>query len=208
MLVGVVLAGGLSSRMGKDKAQLIRPGDSQTLLEKNCQLLASLDDCQQVWISSNKISGAIKDEYVNKGPLGAIYTCIQYSFQQQISELLILPVDMPNVRANSLEELIAMGRQSRGLACLNHGYLPMYICIKKLVEAGAIPYLKDLFVATHVTESRKHKGLSVRAFFNAFSGQSFAFADERQLINVNTPKQWQSFCQEQSLSPSYLPSRK
>ena len=72
-----VLAGGLSSRMGRDKAAL--PFDGTTLLDFQVGKLRALG-VKDIMISGSeqKIPGArpISDVYPRKGPLSGIHACL------------------------------------------------------------------------------------------------------------------------------------
>ena len=97
---GLILAGGLSTRMGTDKAQLRR--NQQTMLEYTQSLLHSLD--LAMFISGGE--SGLPDRVPQAGPLGGIYTVTQ---QCQLDAplfdaLLIVPVDMPLLTAELLTE--------------------------------------------------------------------------------------------------------
>ncbi|MEQ3653564.1 MAG: NTP transferase domain-containing protein, partial [Glaciecola sp.] len=69
MKVGVVLNGGKSTRMGRDKAQLIK--DGRSLLAHATSVLQScaLDKI----VESGSVAG-IQDTFQHKGPVGGIYS--------------------------------------------------------------------------------------------------------------------------------------
>ena len=98
-MYGLLLAGGKSSRMGQDKAELQICGVS--LLQQGEEVL-SHSLCQQVLISRNCGAG-IKDRFSGLGPLAGIDAAIQ-----QIDDgawLTVMPVDMPLISAEHLIEL-------------------------------------------------------------------------------------------------------
>jgi molybdopterin-guanine dinucleotide biosynthesis protein A len=98
MKIGVVLAGGQSSRMGRDKAQLVYHG--QSLLTRMRDLLGEAG-ADEVWISGK---GGIEDRAAI-GPLGGIIACLEAAPEDAV--LLFCPVDMPLLTADTLRVLFA-----------------------------------------------------------------------------------------------------
>ena len=96
---GLVLAGGRSSRMGTDKAMLLK-GNVNLLDNANLCLTNSL--CEQVLISRNTAQG-IRDRYIDKGPLAGIEAALQHV--PNGAWLSILPVDMPLIRHTDIVNL-------------------------------------------------------------------------------------------------------
>jgi molybdopterin-guanine dinucleotide biosynthesis protein A len=94
--IGVVLAGGQSSRMGKDKASLIYHG--KTLREHMTELLER-SGADTVWISGKD---GIKDT-VAIGPLGGVLACLDAASDDAV--LLFCPVDMPLLSVATLRAL-------------------------------------------------------------------------------------------------------
>ena len=81
VFTGVVLAGGQSSRMGSDKANLILK--NKTLLQNACELLTAAG-ASDVLISRNVQSATaqyIADIYPGSGPLGGIYSTLMATEQ-------------------------------------------------------------------------------------------------------------------------------
>ncbi len=69
---GIVLAGGLSTRMGRDKALL--PWQGRTLLEHMRGLLMQAG-AREVWVSGNYPAfGGVPDRVARCGPLGGLYS--------------------------------------------------------------------------------------------------------------------------------------
>ena len=96
-MTAVILAGGKSSRMGRNKALLKIQG--KTFIERQIDLLREIFD--DIIISANSPSEytflhipVIKDVYPEKGPLGGIYTGLMNS---RSSHTFFLACDMPFV---------------------------------------------------------------------------------------------------------------
>ena len=105
-LTVILLAGGKSRRMGRDKAKL--PFWEGTLLEWQIQKLKQL--CPgQILISGRGYclpgTKTIPDAFSDCGPLGGIYSCMQ---QAHGSICLVLSVDTPLVPLPVLEKLYVM----------------------------------------------------------------------------------------------------
>ncbi len=112
----LLLAGGKSSRMGKDKAGLTLKGKSfpEHLLDK----------AQKLGIRQKFLSGhdwetqdvcVVEDIYKDRGPLGGIHACMK---AMETPYCLVLPVDVPQIPLEVLETLLCVHeeqcRQKRG----------------------------------------------------------------------------------------------
>lgn len=100
----VILAGGLSRRMGSDKADLDYHG--QTFLENQ------INKGRELGIEDIVVSGyrgekcdamIVKDRYKEKGPLGGLEAALR---QVKSRKCLVLSVDVPKVPVADLRELI------------------------------------------------------------------------------------------------------
>ena len=112
---GIILAGGHSSRMGRDKSQLFLGGE--TMLQRQIRKLQALG------ITDILISGAdaptgtrtVPDIYPERGPLGGLHACLQAA---QNSACLVLSVDVPLVPVSMLHRLCRM--HAGGITVLSH----------------------------------------------------------------------------------------
>lgn len=100
----IILAGGLSKRMGTDKALLEL--DGQTLLERAIELCKPFSS--ELLISSNHQAHTtfgypvIEDEIKDCGPIGGIYSCLKHSSNDWN---LVLSVDTPFIQIDFIEFL-------------------------------------------------------------------------------------------------------
>jgi molybdopterin-guanine dinucleotide biosynthesis protein A len=106
-----ILAGGKSSRMGKDKAFLHVGNES--LLNRALQLAERIAENVYVVGDRDKFSGfdcaVVEDIYRDRGPLGGIHAALSTTN----SDLnLVLAVDMPLVSGEFLAFLVNQARQS------------------------------------------------------------------------------------------------
>jgi len=170
---GVVLAGGRSSRMGRDKALLLWQG--QPLLQHMQSLL------QQAGATRVVISGdypgfdAIPDQTSELGPLGGIAS-IASALPDGV--LLLVPVDMPLLTPPLLASLVAV----EGRCVCHRGHiLPLRLHLDDHTRAW-------LQHATQLPQRER----SVRAMHAALGGihATLPTDGERQLVNCNTPDEW------------------
>ena len=98
----VLLAGGKSSRMGSNKAELMFEGKTftQVLLEK-----AQKMGMEHIVISGYEEEGflTVWDIYPEMGPLGGLHACMNAI---ETPYCLVLPVDVPQIPVELLEDLI------------------------------------------------------------------------------------------------------
>lgn len=98
----VLLAGGKSSRMGSNKAELIFEGKTFTkvLLEKAHTL-----GIGQICVSGYEEDGVktVWDLYPEVGPLGGIHACMNHV---KTPYCLVIPVDVPQIPEDVLEKLL------------------------------------------------------------------------------------------------------
>ena len=100
----ILLAGGKSSRMGSNKAELTFQGKTFTdlLIEK-----AGMLGIEKIYLSGFEKTDAnvqvVWDIYPERGPLGGIHACLK---AMETPYALVLPVDVPQIPVNVLELLI------------------------------------------------------------------------------------------------------
>ena len=112
----MILAGGTSSRMGRDKAWL--EIDGQSLLSRQIQLLQKAG-AQEVFISGRAGTDysrfpcrVLHDELVDVGPLSGIERALT---EMTTPLLLVLAVDMPRMTAKFLLRLLFGGEEQIGV---------------------------------------------------------------------------------------------
>ena len=122
----ILLAGGHSSRMGRDKAQLCWQG--KTFLQHQAE------KAQALGVGEILVSGyrggdcpwrVVPDVYPERGPLGGLHACFQAAAHPLC---LVLSVDVPLVSAEILSRLVLAQRSQGGdavLACCNGKWEPL-----------------------------------------------------------------------------------
>jgi len=195
-VLGVVLAGGLSSRMGQDKALLTRGNASNNLsmVDFSKQLLSNAG------ISNIVISGdnhQVHDVVKGTGPVGGIYSVLQYCLknQRQPKALLILPVDLPLMTASALKQLRIKGELSQKAtfyadASGKTHNIPLYLPNNAYLEL----FLAQAFKG-YAAKSGEKNGPSIRALLKQVPHQAINLVNNAStnhiLFNSNTPEEWQ-----------------
>lgn len=111
----LLLAGGKSSRMGKDKAELLLDGESFL----DCQIKkAEKLGIREVYVSGHDTGECVfrnektkssihiqvvSDIYRERGPLGGLHACMK---AMDTPYCLVLPVDVPQLPVKMLEDLL------------------------------------------------------------------------------------------------------
>lgn len=171
---GVVLAGGRSSRMGCDKALLDWQG--RPLIEHMIGLLHEAGAHRVIVSGDYPRFDGIADDEGGLGPLGGL--C---SVARRLANglLLLVPVDMPLLDAPLLRMLADMDADC---ACFVDHVLPLYLRLNDRSRA----WLQQV-------PSLPQAQRSVRALHAALDGAVLPLAATQrvQLINCNTPAQWQ-----------------
>jgi molybdopterin-guanine dinucleotide biosynthesis protein A len=113
---GFVLAGGLSSRMGSDKALL--EIDGRPLIAHALDLLRAVTPAPRLCGSRSDLApfaDVIPDNFPSSGPLGGIEAALSAS----TTDLnLFLPVDLPNIPIEFLRALVARAEDSNAVATI------------------------------------------------------------------------------------------
>jgi molybdenum cofactor guanylyltransferase len=117
-LGGFVLAGGESTRMGRDKALLELGGEP--LLVRTARLVGTVVGKQAVVIGPAELYwnlklAVVQDDWPGAGPLGGIATALRVS---QAEWNLMVACDLPYLTQPWLEFLVARARQGRADAVL------------------------------------------------------------------------------------------
>ncbi len=199
--LGVVLAGGLSTRMGQDKAKLSRlsrvnPSPASNMLDYSSQLLTD-SGIKQVVISGDNYQ--IPDKVAKSGPVGGIYSVLSYYPEHlQPKSLLILPVDLPLMTSQSLAELRLKGELSNKATYFQDSnrqahHIPLYLPNNVLLQL----FLQQAFMPENIDSRVEHNkknaknGPSVRAMLQQVPHQAITCSNSNTLFNTNTPQEWQ-----------------
>tara|TARA_Y100000994_G_scaffold49831_1_gene39339 strand:- start:80 stop:718 length:639 start_codon:yes stop_codon:yes gene_type:complete len=201
-LIGLVLAGGQSRRMGQDKALMRYQG--RTLID-NASLLLQSASCDKVLISRNA-PGFLNDRIEDAGPLSGVHAVLDALSQSDNHngnpcELLVLPVDMPQMTPELLRILVSRGREAEKACYVEKRFLPFYLPVTQKTKA---------LLANYLVEQKKRRVVGFLEILNAVSLKEgdlkkIARKDESdnkkrlanmsnedgvEWLNVNTPGDW------------------
>jgi molybdenum cofactor guanylyltransferase len=182
-LATVLLAGGQSTRMGQDKSGLYAAPLKQTLLEYGLQKLGHLSSNTPL-LSSNINASGIPDRFPLRGPLAGIHATLLHveNMLAHCTELLVVPVDMPNLSVDLLRSLLQFGRHNQCASYLNQQYLPLYLPISSKLTASLTAQLSD------------SQDWSLRRLTANLGAQSLNLKQDNSLLNINHPAEWRQFC--------------
>ena len=173
-----LLSGGLSTRMRQDKAQLLI--NNQSLEQRQIQVLTQTK-ITKIYNCDNK---NIVDRFINQGPLAGIDVLFQQSDFNDFDYCICLPVDMPNITNQVIEQLIDYSaNNNQSVACLD-SILPLVFPINSTVKNWLDNQLKN------------ETNWSIKAF-SRFLNTQFIKINPNYLLNINTPEQWAEYLQNE-----------
>ncbi|MGO2478537.1 MAG: molybdenum cofactor guanylyltransferase [Pseudoalteromonas sp.] len=217
-VTGLVLAGGKSSRMNTDKADLFffdktfqlhsvdlltSVGVDEVLISRNENNLSiehiQGSDIGSTYLKNTDIKGGyLKDVYPNAGPLGGIYSALK----QTSNDLLVAAVDMPLVNKPLLEELLSFFKshknkchaQNKALNLVHYRDFPLPIYIKNNMLTR--DYLHSILTTANSNRS-------IKQFIKACDGLALEQLESNQiqaLSNINTPAQYDALCKAHGIN--------
>ena len=185
---GFVLAGGKSTRMGRDKAFLEFEG--RTLLDRALTVMATV--CDHVKIVADPVKFAkyesetvIADTFPGCGPLGGIHAALAHSSS---GLNLMLAVDMPFVSSELLSFLFATAEDNAAVVNvprINDGLQPLCAIYRRDFAAVAEQALRagkykidalfaDVSINLIEETALTSAGFSAQSFFNMNPPQDFS----------------------------------
>jgi molybdopterin-guanine dinucleotide biosynthesis protein A len=180
-LFGLVLAGGKSRRMGKDKALLDRGGQSQ--LQYAFSLLEGITEQQYVSTGKDQVGDAerqrfpqIPDRHDDMGPVAGILSALE---SEPDVDWLVLACDLPNLDAPTLQYLVNQRTGAQPFTAYRSSYdgLPEPLCA--IYSADSLEIVRR-FVADGIVCPRK---ILIRS-----DTQLLEQPNPTALDNINTPE--------------------
>ncbi|MCW7551974.1 molybdenum cofactor guanylyltransferase [Endozoicomonas gorgoniicola] len=191
-LYGLVLAGGKSSRMGRNKA-LLEWQDKPLFLAMADKLAAAGAD--PVLISGNsqmasqQFGKTVTDRLPNRGPLSGIHAAL-FDIPDNdclLNSLLVVPVDMPLLSAESLKYLADYSSQNKTACYFQDFTLPVCLPVNTRLRE----------TVRQAINSPDRKDYSIRRLLRHLDGRAVPLPAPEQATlfrNTNTPEEWQA-CQ-------------
>jgi molybdopterin-guanine dinucleotide biosynthesis protein A len=174
-ITGIILAGGKSSRMGRDKGTVLLHG--VPMIEHVLRTLRQVTDSVIIigpkLIYQNIGCDVFEDIYPENGPLGGIFTALTYS---QTERNLVLSCDIPFVDVDTLQ-IICNHKTEYSIV------VPEYL---GQVEPLCAIYNKSLLPA--VENALKNDELAMRRFVSCMPHENLAFdtTELNPFRNINT----------------------
>ncbi|MEA4934204.1 MAG: molybdenum cofactor guanylyltransferase [Lawsonibacter sp.] len=183
-----ILAGGLSRRMGSDKAELLWNGMS--FLNWQLKKAAELG-CQDLMISGNEFNvehvRTIPDIISRCGPLGGMYSCF---LQAHFPNCLVISVDTPCIPLKYLKQLVCThlaGDAQATLLKTNQGVEPLI----GVYRCETTKQMESLI---------KNCDYSVQALLSLISTDTVSYTEPSgYLMNCNTPEDYQRLCRRDAM---------
>ncbi len=183
-ITGIILAGGRSSRLGKDKGLCAFKGKS--LVSYAIDILKPL--CGELIISANHFPEkyaefglpVVADEVKDIGPLGGLHACLKKSTTQHN---LILSCDTPFVNT-AIFNLLLKNIENFQVVCPSHETF--------LLEPLSAYYNTNIL--GELEEAIRHKEFKVMRFFKRVRFKSvnidnrMPFFNDYLFLNLNTPE--------------------
>lgn len=172
---GLLLVGGKSRRMGRDKAGIALDGQSLRTRSLACLTGAGLDPV--------RVSGPddLPDHYPGAGPLAGIHAGL-VNVAAGAKTLIVLPVDMPGVNIDIIDRLAR------------------YDSTASLLRFGDFVFPFRLAVSSEIIEAldrrlRSGGDRSVKSFHASLDEEKLCVAssERARFVNLNTPQQVRDF---------------
>lgn len=164
-----ILAGGLSSRMGRDKSKLRLGGK------------ALLSHIRKTAKTLNLPVRIIRRDLVSRcGPIGGIYTALKTTSAEAV---LFLACDMPQVSGGLLEKLWQRSRK---------GCDSVFIWNR---DTAGFPFVLNQRALPAIEKLLADRNFSLQYLARKIRAKKFrpSRACQSDLLNVNTPKEWAQF---------------
>lgn len=187
-LLGVVLCGGLATRMGgRDKGLVVfnhQPMAAYTI--------AAFRACQQTIINANRNHEIYQESFqlpvvsdANSqfdGPLAGMLAGLRYAQQQHVDWVLCAPCDAPLITASYVETMWQAAQQSsqKILMAADDFRQPVFA----LLHVSVMPALENFLQG-----SQK----KILLFYQQMGYETVHFADSQLFVNINSPEDFTGF---------------
>ena len=183
-ILGVILAGGASTRMGRDKAQVMWKDKSFL-----AHVYESMEDqVDEVWISGSKkhiqeVSRVLTDRYPHQGPMGGIFTVFETLQKEMLpfQWVLLMPVDMPMVEPKHHQTLIEEKSKDVDMIFFYMQHFPLLIQNTNKIQTHMESFFQKTKGSAHC---------SIKNFLESLKGKTLNVSEDEKwkFQNINDPQ--------------------
>ncbi|WP_430815051.1 molybdenum cofactor guanylyltransferase [Carboxylicivirga sp. RSCT41] len=173
---GIILAGGLSSRMGQDKGLLEYKG--RALIEYSIDALKPL--CTEIIISSNNPEyeqyglRVIADVHEKTGPIGGLYASI---CEAKTDDILVCPCDMPFITPDVFRKIL--DEKADSVAAIIKSSSDKLYPTLGYYNKSCLPL---------ILQQIEHQNYKLQWLLKELKAKAISIADPKQLLNFNYPE--------------------
>ena len=175
----LILAGGKSSRMGRDKA-LLPFKDGLPLLEYQCKKLDALFERLYIGVKEPIALDCEANILLDPSQRYSVLSAITYALRVSQKPLFVLAVDMPLVDKVLIEALIKEFKQ-------NH--IPVYAKDEAYIHPLCAIYTPELIAPFEETINKGQEKLTLLMKTLGFRGVE---SDQKRLQNINYPHEYEA----------------
>ena len=188
-LAMIVLAGGASSRMGREKSDLLLNGRTflETQIAKGKQL-----GVNRIYVSGYHGEGCteeiVMDRIKERGPLGGLEACLSKAAGDGADRCLVLGVDTPLVPVSELQNLIqsASADDQNRVTLLRHNG-----------KEESLMAVYETSLSSDIRTFLERGQASVFRFLNEIGYSRYdTQEDDRYFTNINDPKVYEEVSKE------------
>ena len=188
-LAMIVLAGGASSRMGREKSDLLLNGRTflETQIAKGRQL-----GVNRIYVSGYHGEGCteeiVMDRIKERGPLGGLEACLSKAAGDGADRCLVLGVDTPLVPVSELQNLIqsASADDQNRVTLLRHNG-----------KEESLMAVYETSLSSDIRAFLERGQASVFRFLNEIGYSRYdTQEDDRYFTNINDPKVYEEVSKE------------
>lgn len=188
-LAMIVLAGGASSRMGREKSDLLLNGRTflETQIAKGKQL-----EVNRIYVSGYHGEGCteeiVMDRIKERGPLGGLEACLSKAAGDGADRCLVLGVDTPLVPVSELQNLIqsASADDQNRVTLLRHNG-----------KEESLMAVYETSLSSDIRAFLERGQASVFRFLNEIGYSRYdTQEDDRYFTNINDPKVYEEVSKE------------
>lgn len=183
----LLLAGGKSSRMGKNKAELLYKGKTfvENLIAK-AQVLGITNIYLSGYQEKREDVQIVWDVYPDRGPLGGMHACMK---EMRTPYCLVLPVDVPQIPQEILEELLRFHEKNGNETADRQ--LP--VLLKHGERRENLIGIYPVQMVDFIEELIKEHPASVHRMLDTFGNRCFDLnVPGWQVENINTQENYES----------------